>query len=68
MLPHLKNLDIIVTPRAPRFCRKNTTNDNDENDDDAENGAAPTTVSDIPKELEGNIDFQLLQIARKKSA
>ena len=53
MLPHLKNLDVIVTPRAPRFCRENTLNDNDQNDDDTESGAAPTTVSDIPKELEG---------------
>ena len=58
MLPHLKNLDVIVTPRAPRFCKRNTPNDNDQNDDDAENGAAPTTVSDIPKELEGNNALQ----------
>ena len=57
MLPHLKNLDVIVTPRAPRMCRRNTPNNNEENDD-AENGAAPTTVSDIPKELEGNVSIE----------
>ena len=52
MLPNLKNLDVIVTPRAPRVCRRNSQDNNDQNDD-AENGAAATTVSDIPKELEG---------------
>ena len=53
MLPNLKNLDVIVTPRAPRVCRKNTLDNNDPNDD-PENGAASMIVSDIPKELEGN--------------
>ena len=52
MLPNLKNLDVIVTPRAPRVCRSNTFDNNDENDD-AQNGAASKTVSEIPKELEG---------------
>ena len=52
MLPNLKNLDVIVTPRAPRICRRNSQDNNDQNDD-ADNGAAATTVSDIPKELEG---------------
>ena len=54
MLPNLKNLDVIVTPRAPRVCRRNSQDNNDQNDD-AENGAAATTASDIPKELEGGL-------------
>lgn len=54
MLPNLKNLDVIVTPRAPRACRKDAENDNDHENDDPDNGGAATnTFSDIPKELEG---------------
>ena len=53
MIPHLKNLDVIVAPRAPRACRKYLQDNDDKNDDDTQNGAAPTVVSDIPKELEG---------------
>ena len=53
MLPNLKNLDVIVTPRAPRtFCREDTLDNNDQ--DDGNNGNAPTITSDIPRELEGN--------------
>ena len=53
MLPNLKNLDVIVAPRAPRACRRHLEDNNDQNDDDTQNGSAPTVVSDIPKELEG---------------
>ena len=54
MLPNLKNLDVIVTPRAPRtLCRRDTPDHNDQ--DEAENGDAPlVSLSDIPRELEGN--------------
>ena len=54
MIPHLKNLDVIVAPRAPRACRKYLEDNDDKNDDDAQNGAAPKVESDIPRELEGN--------------
>ena len=57
MIPHLKNLDVIVAPRAPRACRKYLQDNDDKNDDDTQNGAAPTIVSDIPKELEGKSTY-----------
>lgn len=49
MLPRLKNLDVIIIPRAPRtVCKKDENDQNDETD----GGSAPT-ISNIPKELKG---------------
>ena len=63
MIPHLKNLDVIVAPRAPRACRKYLQDNDDKNDDDTQNGAAPTVVSsDIPKELEGKSTYDYVDM------
>ena len=49
MIPHLKNLDVIIIPRVPKsVCRK----DQNGQDDETDSGSAPT-VSNIPKELKG---------------
>lgn len=52
ILPMLKNLDIIIAPRAPKtLCKK----DSKFYDDETDNAGAPT-VTDIPKELEDVIE------------
>ena len=59
ILPGLKNLDVIMTPRAPRtLCKKDEKNGDDETD----SAAAPvTSTSGMPKQIEGK-NFKFLFI------
>jgi hypothetical protein len=52
ILPGLKNLDVIMMPRAPKtVCKK----DSNPSDDFFDGSSAIPIVEVIPKELEGNL-------------